>query len=334
MTALLHVAEKDTIASIVPGNVAYVPADAHYDGVYFYAIARDPLGRGEAHTLIDRASYHYGHPGYGWLTWLASGGGIPGAVPAALLAMTLLGLGVAAGAASVLARDVGMSPWWGLSVAVNPGLLLAVAVDTSETMGVAFALLALLAWSRERWLAAGVLIALGCFMKEPLLFVPAGLLVGEVLRRRAGAEPDAASARSVALATGPVLYFGWVLYCRHVFGVFPSSQISQLSAPISGWLDTLRQADGLVRSTDFQSGMTTQALLLAVGAALALGLVRALRTRTSVALVFVPIAALAFCTNWNVLLYPKDLIRTVALPLALLPFVLGARAGESTQPRG
>ena len=52
-----------------------------YDGAYFYAIARDPLARGEAHSMIEEAPYRYGHPAYGWLAWLASGGGRPAAVP-------------------------------------------------------------------------------------------------------------------------------------------------------------------------------------------------------------------------------------------------------------
>ena len=39
---------------------------------------------------------------------------------------------------------------------------------------------------------------------------------------------------------------------------------------------------------------------------------------------FVAFAVLALCTNWLVLLFPKDLLRTAALPLALIPFVVGA----------
>src|SRR5258706_7573263 len=47
----------------------------YYDGAYFYAIARDPIATGQAHHLLDEAPYYWGHPAYGWLAWLASGGG-------------------------------------------------------------------------------------------------------------------------------------------------------------------------------------------------------------------------------------------------------------------
>src|SRR5665213_948375 len=100
-----------------------------YDGAYFYAIARDPLATGEAHHLLTEAPYYWGHPAYGWVTWLASAGGRPGAVPDALLAVGLLSILAAGAAASFLAQALGWSPWGGLVVALNPGLLFAVNHD-------------------------------------------------------------------------------------------------------------------------------------------------------------------------------------------------------------
>src|SRR4029079_12319050 len=173
VTFLVHMSGQDPITQIVRQLFSFVAGASHYDGVYYYAIARDPLLQGQAHELIDSASYRYGHPAYGWLAWIWRGGGRPGAVPAALLAASLVGLCLAAAAASVLACDLGMSPWWGVSIALNPGLLFAVSVDASETVAVALTLLALLAWRRERWLTAGVAIAAGCLPKDPLVRVPA-----------------------------------------------------------------------------------------------------------------------------------------------------------------
>src|SRR6266571_2868619 len=45
-------------------SFSFVNPAAHYDGVYFYAIARDPIARSEAHKLIDLAAYRYSHPLY------------------------------------------------------------------------------------------------------------------------------------------------------------------------------------------------------------------------------------------------------------------------------
>ncbi len=327
VTALVHMQNGEPMTQIVGQPFSFVGDDAHYDGVYYYAIARDPLARGEAHLLIDRASYHYGHPGYGWLGWVVSGGGQPRAVPYALLVVSLLGLAVAGAGASVLARDLGLSPWWGLSVALNPGLLFAVTVDTSETVGIALALLAVLAWTRERWLWAGIAIAAGCFTKEPLLFVPAGLFAWESFWLAAGRRPSDPVARLSALAVGPALYIGWLEYCGYEFGVLPSSQINQLAFPPSGWLDTLHRAAAMTQTGEAQIGMMTTALLVAVGGLLALGLVRAVRMQGPLDPVFILLAVLTFSTNWTVLLAPKDLIRTIALQVGLLPFVVaGTRA--------
>src|SRR5207248_2841420 len=85
VTALVHLSGGDPLSRLVTRSFSFVPGDAHYDGVYFYAIARDPLARGIAHKLIDSSAYRYGHPGYGWLAWLASAGGRPGAIPYALV---------------------------------------------------------------------------------------------------------------------------------------------------------------------------------------------------------------------------------------------------------
>src|SRR5438105_15808172 len=75
VSALVHVANTDAIAPLAReanSNFAFVPSIDHYDGVYYYAIAQDPLARGTAHTLIDESAYRYGHAGYGWLAWVAS----------------------------------------------------------------------------------------------------------------------------------------------------------------------------------------------------------------------------------------------------------------------
>ena len=136
-----------------------------YDGAFFYAIARDPLATGQAHRLVPERSYHFGHPGYGWLAWLASVGGRPNDVPEGLLVVGMAAMLAAGVAASFLARLLGWTPWAGLAVALNPGLVFAVANDTSEPLGAALLLGALVAFlnSRRGW-TFGLLAAL-CLVK-------------------------------------------------------------------------------------------------------------------------------------------------------------------------
>ena len=47
---------------------------AGYDGQFYWGIAVDPLALGSVHRYFDKPSYRYGHPLYGWLGWLVSGG--------------------------------------------------------------------------------------------------------------------------------------------------------------------------------------------------------------------------------------------------------------------
>jgi hypothetical protein len=296
-----------------------------YDGAYFYAIARDPLATGQAHQLLDETPYYWGHPAYGWLAWLASAGGRPAAVPDALLAVGLLSILVAGAAASVLARAIGWSPWGGLVVALNPGLVFAVYSDTSESLGAALLLLGLAAYARGRrgW-AIGLFAAL-CLVKEPLVLVPLAIGAWELWRTR---RPP-----FVAAAVVPAVL--WWLYLRIHLGAFPFGQGSErLTAPFAGW--TQGVLDAALQSWDpsidaAQLGEAAVALIIVVGLAILVAAVYALRLRSVVAPAFLAIAVLYACITPNGVQYPKDLIRELALVLTLLPFVLATR-GNPAEP--
>jgi len=77
-----------------------------YDGQFYWAIALDPLATGSVHNDIDKPSYRYGHPLYGWLGWLFSAGQGTAAA-GALLAVGLASLAAAAAAAAWLGRRRG-----------------------------------------------------------------------------------------------------------------------------------------------------------------------------------------------------------------------------------
>jgi hypothetical protein len=284
-----------------------------YDGAYFYAIARDPVATGEAHRLLDEAPYYWGHPAYGWLAWLASAGGQPRAVPDALLAVGLL------------ARSIGWSPWGGLAVALNPGLVFAVNTDTSEPLGAALLLLGLVAYIRGRrgW-ALGLFAAL-CFVKEPLVLVPLAIGAWELWRSR---RPP-----YVAAAVLPAAL--WWVYLRFHLGAFPvGGGRERLTAPLAGWkralLDAASQSWNPGVDTS-QMGQAAVALIIVVGLAILVAGIYALRLRNVVAPAFLSIAVLYACITPNGVQYPKDLIRELALVLTLLPFVLAARAATPVE---
>ncbi|MGH2794397.1 MAG: AZOBR_p60025 family cell surface glycopolymer formation protein [Actinomycetota bacterium] len=328
LSALVHMSAEEPMATLArdadPG-FRFVHRDAHYDGVYFYAIARDPLATGEPHELIDAAAYRYGHAGYGWLVWLASAGQAA-AVPGALLGVGLAGVAIAGYAASRLARTLGSSPWGGLVVALSPGLMYAITADTSEPVAMAATALALLAWFERRWGRAAVALVAACLIKEPLLLVPAGLGLWEALRYVRGNRPPDLIKRALVIVAGPAAFGTWAIYLRGVFGSWPFSHPSEefLVFPFTGWWDTLRRAASLAAGPfeSSQIGNASVGLLVVTGAVLLIGMVRAGRLRSELDPIFLMYALLVFSLNWLGLLYPKDLIRETTIPLALAPAVI------------
>jgi hypothetical protein len=342
VTALVRTATDDPIAGLthrIDSDFQFVEPGGHYDGSFFYAVAIDPLARGEAHGLIDRAAYRYAHPGYGWAAWLVSGGR-PTLVPVALFLIGLISMGVAAGAASLIARHYGWSGWWGgLLIAFSPGLIFSVTADTSEPIGLALAALLVLAWLNKRWGWVAVLSVCVSLTKEPLLIVPVGLALWELLKARRGQQSPDLARRLVVLGVGPLAFLAWLVYVQSRFGVWPSSQTADLLSlpPLAGWVDTFkRAADFAWRGDDpMQIGTFTLSVLPVVAGALLVGFVKAFRFKTPFDFMFISFALIVFSLNWLQLLNPKDMIREVALAFALLPAVLiAARASPDTSDRG
>jgi hypothetical protein len=312
-------------------DFAFVPAEGHYDGVYFYAIALDPFARNaDVYTRIDLYEYRYGHPGYGWLSRLFVLGGVR-SLPWSMLMVGLAGMGLGGWAISRIADHLGRSAWWGLLVAVNPGLVFAVTVLNSEPVGVGIAAAGLLLWLRGRLVLAAVVFAGACLVKELFVLVPAGLFLWEivqVVRRRA--IPGVVY-RLALLAVTVVPLAWWYLYLRFHFGVFPAAaEPGNIGVPFVGWFNTFRTAVGLSRSGASQIGTFTITLVTITACALLAGVVRAVRLRSPLDLTFLLFCVLVATLNWNILLYPKDVIRELALAPLLLPAVI---AGVDWVPR-
>lgn len=313
-------------------------AEAHYDGVYFYAIAIDPFATGRTHELIDRAAYRYGHAGYGWLGWLLSLGRAQ-AVPMALLAIGLTALGVAAAATSRLSSALGWTPWAGLAIAFNPGLLYSLTALTSEPLGAALVALALLAWVRGRYGWGAAAAAAACLVKEPFVLVPAGLALWEAGRWLAHRDLGTALKRIALLSIGPVLFACWYVYIRLQFGEWSFEATEGFFAvPPFGWLEAMGHAADMARGKALvsQLGAPAGPLLAAIGAALICGIVRAVWVRTPVAVVFVLLTLLALALRPLGVLFPKDALRELSIPLMLLPLVLAAKpvTSEPRRPEG
>ncbi len=336
VSALVHMSASDGVATQARAsdtNFAFVPPGSHYDGTYFYAVARDPLARGAEHTRIDVAAYRYGHAGLGLLAFLVSAGR-PHAIPRALLAINLLAMAMAAWCASRLAVELGRSPWAGMLVGLSPGLLYAVANDTSEPLSAALLGAGLLAWHRGCHRLAALVFVPMCLTKEPLVLVPAAIGLWEVvcgLRGRPsarGREPAALrqwTTDVVALAVGPLVFVGWLAYLQARFGQSPlGGTQGRLTRPLGGFLDSVRFAAGLVTgdANSSQIGGAALPMLVVTAAALLLGCLVAARVRTALDLAYLATAGVALCVSLLAVAYPKDLLRITVIPALLLPAVL------------
>lgn len=336
-SGLIRMAEVEPVAALAlegdPG-FSFVDIGAHYDGVYYYAIARDPFAVGEAHRLIDKAAYRYGHAGYGWLAGLLSFGN-PQIIPWALILIALVGMAVSGWAASTILQELGVSGWWGLTVALNPGLIYATTAVTSEPLGLAVLLLGLLMWLRDRTVAAAALFAAMCLIKEPFLMVPVGLAAFELIRWLRGDPRADLSQRITLLAVGPTLFTGWYLYLYQTFGRWPfTDQEGFFQFPFAGWIESIRATSAMAKGPFLESqlGAPSVAFIAAVAGVLILGFIASARLRSGLHTAYIPLALIVACLSPLGVMYPKDLIREVAVAVALVPMAVAASSTAALRP--
>jgi hypothetical protein len=330
-SALVKISDQDPIARYARAadpHFRLVHLPQHYDGTYYYAVARDPFGTGRAHTLIDQAAYRYGHPLHGWLAGVLSAGE-PRAVPVALLALSLLGMALGGWAISRLAAHFGRTPWAGLVMAASPGLLYSTTVDTTEALGAALVALTILAWVNRRYPVAAVLIVMLCLDKEQYVTVPIGLALWElVLARRARGVPERLVQKTLAIVTGPVVLACWYIYVRGQFGSWPwNYEPGNFGAPFAGWAETFRLAHGLAGGDFYaaQIGDLTPVVLVATAVILILAAVMALRVQTILDLPLLGMVVITSMQGWRTMLYPHELFRTTAIAVLLAVAVIFTR---------
>ncbi len=337
LSALVRMERREPMAVLAEEadpNFAFVPDGGHYDGVYTYAIAMDPLAQGEANSRIDHPAYRYGRVGHGWLAWALSFGGRPLFIPAALAVLGIAGMGVAGYGASLLAGKFGWPAASGIVVALNPGLILGLTVGTSEALSAAVLVFALLAWLEGRQAIAAIMMAFLCLIKEPFIAVPAGLLVWELISTRGSWLSRPTLKRLLVLAATPIPLVAWWVYVFGVFGKWSFDQPWLISAPVLGWLDGAYQSSIIAAhgtGPGMQLGLASLPLLLTVGSAFLLGLLRAVHIRTPLDPIFVWMMVVFSLMSWWQLLFPKDMLRILAIPLLLLPAII-ATPGRAFRP--
>jgi hypothetical protein len=198
-----------------------------YDGQFYYALARAPWQRHD--WGFDSPAARHLRIFYPALAWLLSGGD----ARALLWVFPVLNLAAIAGLAGLggwLALRYGLSPWWGflLPLAVNAGFApLRNLTDTVAIFAVCGLLAAWLAngpcWSLALWAAAAV------FSREQNLAIVLILLGSAWWARRWG--------NAAGLGLVLLLWAGWVVTLRALYGVWPFSPVSgNFGLPLAGML--------------------------------------------------------------------------------------------------
>lgn len=316
-SALVHIASDEPLASLAIAadpDFVLVPSYAHYDGAYFYAIALDPVARGNAHDLIDEATYRYTRPLLGWLAGLVSLGQ-PRGIPIALLGLNLAAFAASSWLISVLAVRLGASPWSGLLVPLSPGLLIALTLDTHEPLALCAVAIAVLAWLDSRRCLTLLCFIIAAFTREYGVLLALGLAAHEIL-----AEPGGILERirrAVPLLVGPVVYAGWWLYLLLTFGRWPLFGPGNVGLPAIGWFASITAVVGLQTYSfdEWQIGVAMVGIDVALFTGLAAALHRSLTVATRLRWVVAPLLIVSLSLNWWLLLYPKEALRVLAIPI-------------------
>jgi hypothetical protein len=187
-----------------------------YDGQFMYFAAFDPFMRAfhadpvRYRTYMDSPPYRFGRIGFAWLTNLASLGAWQ-RYPTTMIWLVLGAIGATAVGLTMAARLAAVSPAWGLIVLLVPGFWASLGTGLPEPIAAAFLVFGYLAWTRDRWLTAGLFLAASLLVRET------GAVLVVILAAATFLRGERRSALTMAvLAFLPVvlwrLYMGWVLY--------------------------------------------------------------------------------------------------------------------------
>ncbi len=210
-----------------------------YDGQYFYHMAFDPFLRafhdepGRYRSFIDTPPYRYGRIGFSLLTKILSGDR-PVLYPVVMVTLVVVAMAACGALLAAVARQRGLSVWYGALVMLVPGYWSAVSVSLPEPLAAAFFLGGYLCLIRRTAWAAGLLFGLSLLVRETGGAFVVALVVATFLRER----------RREALTIGLIafvpivawkLYVGWSFLPDWGLEAF-THHPDDLGAPLAGIL--------------------------------------------------------------------------------------------------
>jgi hypothetical protein len=182
-----------------------------YDGQFYYAIARNPWRA--HHEGIDCPPVRHVRLLYPVVCWLFSGGNRY-ALFWIMPLVNLLAIGGLTAFGSAMASRHGLSAWWGLllPLAVNADLVLVRNLTDLLSVLCVCGLLCAWVWEWPGW-SLGLWAGAALFSREQNLLVVLWTLSIAVARQRRGA--------ATAMVLALLVWAGWVLTLRQMYGVWP-----------------------------------------------------------------------------------------------------------------
>jgi hypothetical protein len=278
----------------------HVFAGDGYDGQFFYRLALAPADLATvSHGIRLDSNLRRGRIGYPVLGW-ATSAGQESALPWALIALNVLGIGLLGWLGGLVARDAGRHPLWGLLPAAFGGFVFSLSRDLSEVVGAAALLGGLVLYRRGRPLLAGLALAAGVLTRESVFLVVAALGVAWALKERPLRTATAWVIPTLALV-------GWELVVRIDVGSFPlTANGTNLALPFSALVP---EAVDWVRHSGGHSSVAFQIVELALVAWLAVlagASLRRSRAWLHEKLAWVLAVALALCLSDEIYKAPAD----------------------------
>lgn len=213
------------------GDVYLRPEQGH-DGKFFFVQANDPwlLDPEENADALDRPLYRSQRMFY---PMLAGGAGLfgPETIVWAMLIVNMLGMGVGTWVVSQIAMDMGGSPWWGLTFALNLGFISEVLIGGAGVVAAAAAFGAVLMFMRG-WVLAGVaLLAIAALSREAMLIAAAGTALWLWV------HASRKTAVLAALAPG-LAVIAWASYLRlRIAEGSVASEVEEIGWPFAGFVE-------------------------------------------------------------------------------------------------
>jgi hypothetical protein len=221
----------------VPHGLA-VRSGSGYDGQFYYRLALQPWNLSwSAHGITFDFGFRRQRVGYSWLAWTLSGGQAT-AVPYALVAVNVLGLGTLGFFTGKWAQSLGRHALWGLLPAGYFGLVWSLSRDLTEITAITLVVAGIVAWRSRRPVWSGLAFAAAVVSRETALLVVAALAVtrlADMVRRK-----ERLGRADLAWAIPGVVFLGWQATSAVVYGTIPLfSEGGNASAPFTGSIHTV-----------------------------------------------------------------------------------------------